>query len=64
MVVPYYSEHRWYRGGRISRVQQNVASGAAGGFIGRQPVTNRNEIIEKIEENIVNIALKRYRAIY
>jgi hypothetical protein len=25
---------------------------------------NRNEIIEKIEENIINIALERYRAIY
>ena len=39
MVMPYHSEHWWYRGGRTSGVQQDVASGAAGGFIGRQPVT-------------------------
>jgi hypothetical protein len=40
MVVLYYSEHRWYRGGRTTHVQQDVASGAAGGYIGRQPVTD------------------------
>jgi hypothetical protein len=39
MVMPYHSEHWWYHGGRTSGVQQDVASGAAGGFIGRQPVT-------------------------
>ncbi|OLE52387.1 MAG: hypothetical protein AUG51_18285 [Acidobacteria bacterium 13_1_20CM_3_53_8] len=32
-------EHRWYHKGRTAGVQQDVASGAAGGFIGRQPVT-------------------------
>ena len=32
-------EHRWYHKGRTSGVQQDVASGAAGGFIRRQPVT-------------------------
>jgi hypothetical protein len=41
-VEAYYiqrkSEHRWYCGDRIFDVQQNVASGAVGGFIGRQPV--------------------------
>jgi hypothetical protein len=33
------SKHQWYCGGRTFDVQQDVASGAAGDFIGRQPVT-------------------------
>jgi hypothetical protein len=37
-------EHRWYRGGRTTGVQQDVASGTAGGSIGRQPVTSMRTI--------------------
>src|SRR5271154_3241521 len=34
-------EHRWYRGGgRTAGVQQDVASGTAGGSTGLQPVTS------------------------
>jgi hypothetical protein len=31
--------HWWYRGDRTSGVRRDVASGAAGGFVGRQSVT-------------------------